>query len=95
MDQFWKWFLDWWPSIATAATSFVVSLASLLIYRLKLRKKEAKNKALTEELNNARAANTYTKCPHCGHSVFLKELHFYLPGDLKDDNLNQVPDIQE
>ena len=95
MQDFWKWFLDWWPSIVGACTTLVVALASTLAYRLSLRKKEAKIAVLNEELRLAAARATYTFCPHCGASIPLADLKWYLPGDLEDQDLNGVPDKQE
>lgn len=95
MDGFWNWFLDWWPSIAAAATGVVTALASFLVYRIKLRSAKAKNVVLMQELDRAKLRLTYHVCPYCHHKVRLDECHWLLPGDLADQNLNGVPDNQE
>lgn len=91
----WKWFLDWWPSIAGAATAVITGLASFLVYRLKLRSQKAKTALVIKELDNAKLRLTYTICPHCHNKVSLDQCHWLLPGALKDENLNGIPDNQE
>lgn len=95
MQEFWNWFLDWWPSIATAATAVVTGLASFLVYRLKLRSAKAKALVMAQELDRAKYRLTYHVCPHCGKPVLLSEIKWMLPGNIQDQNLNGVPDNQE
>lgn len=95
MDEVWKWFLAWWPSIAGAATGLVVSIFAYVRYRISLKKEKAKTEALSKALDDARRRNTYSKCPHCGRDIPLSKLHFYLADDIPDDNLNGLPDDQE
>ena len=95
MQGFWQWFLDWWPSIAGAATGVVTAIFAYVAYRIKSRSEKAKTAALMRELDNAKLRLTYTTCPYCHHQVRLDECHWKLPGDLSDENLNGVPDNQE
>lgn len=95
MQDFWTWFLSWWPSIVGAVTALVGGICSYAVYRLKMRSQKAKTEALMRELDNAKLRLTYHVCPYCGHQVRLDECHWLLPGDLADENLNGIPDDHE
>lgn len=95
MNEFWKWFLDWWPTIAGSVTAVVCSVATFLVYRFKLRTEKAKTAALSQALDDAKLRSTYTNCPYCHHKVRLDECQWKLPGDFADNNLNGVPDDRE
>ena len=95
MQEFWKWFLDFWPTIAAGVSGIFAAVATFLVCRIKLRTQKAKTAALLKELDNAKLRLTYTRCPHCGNNVKLADCHWKLPGDLADENLNGIPDNQE
>lgn len=95
MQDFWTWFLSWWPTIVGSVTAVVTAGCSYAVYRFKMRSQKAKTVALMRELDNAKLRLTYHVCPYCGHQVRLDECRWKLPGDLADENLNGVPDNQE
>ena len=95
MDDFVKWFLDYWPTIASAVTSVILSVAAFLVYHFKIKTEKAKNAALRAQLADAMRRATYTVCPYCHNSVKLSELSWFLPGGSQDNDLNGIPDEQE
>lgn len=92
MEEFWKWFLDWWPTICGACTSVVGAIAAAIVYYVRLKQKEEQNKILSARLDDARRRSTRTRCPRCGSEINFSELSFYLPGDIPDNDLNGVDD---
>lgn len=73
-----------WPTIVAAASSvasWVVSLVMLV-----------KSHSMKAALNQAKARETVAECPYCHRKAPLSEVHFYLPGGAKDDDLNGLPD---
>lgn len=95
MEQFLETILPYIKEIAALGTSLVVATLAYLISRLKSKQMDAENKKLKEQLDAAKAKETYIKCPHCNSKLPLSDITFYLPGELKDNNLNGIPDDQE
>lgn len=79
------------PYLVTLVTTFM----SYLIYKVAAKSQKEEIKSLKSQLEQAKSKETYIKCPHCNSKLPLSELSFYLPGDVKDNNLNGIPDDQE
>ena len=76
------------PYLGTGLTA-LVCLVTFIFYVVY---KDKKEKALREQLERARSRETYTKCTHCGAKLPLSEVTFYLPGDIRDNDLDGKPD---
>lgn len=79
------------PHLGTVASA----LAAYLCFRISSKEHKEKEKLLTEQLERAKSNETYTKCPKCGEKIPLSEVNFYLPGDIRDNNLNGIADSDE
>lgn len=52
-------------------------------------------KALAKQLDQARKDKYWSKCPHCGETVYFDELRWHMPDGLLDNNFNGIPDDKE
>ena len=71
------------------------AIISLVICKVQSKEYKEREKIFKEQIERARSRETYTKCPKCGSKIPLSEVNFYLPGDIRDNNLNGVDDSKE
>jgi len=87
-----------WPALTSLLPYFVsviTALSSFLVFVFYSRKQSEKEKALKEQLEQAKSRETYIKCPKCQSKLPLSEVNFYLPGDIRDNDLNGQPDSEQ
>lgn len=77
------------------ALALLSAIISLLVCKVQSKEYKEREKIFKEQIERARSRETYTKCPKCGSKIPLSEVNFYLPGDIRDDNLNGVDDTKE
>ena len=77
------------------AISAITALFSFLTVLFVNKTHKAKEKMLEEQLERAKSRETYVKCPKCNEHIPLSEVNFYLPGDIRDNNLNGKDDSTE
>lgn len=91
LQLIWPIAQDVLPYIGTLITA----VASFLCFRISAKEHKEKEKVLTEALERSKSNETYTICPKCGAKTPLSQVNFYLPGDIRDNNLNGIPDDNE
>ena len=77
------------------ALALLSAIISLLICKVQSKEYKEREKIFKEQIERARSRETYTKCPKCGSKIPLSEVNFYLPGDIRDNNLNGIDDTTE
>lgn len=77
------------------ALALLSAIISLVICKVQSKEYKEREKIFKEQIERARSRETYTKCPKCGSKIPLSEVNFYLPGDIRDNNLNGVDDSKE
>lgn len=77
------------------ALALLSAIISLLVCRVQSKEYKEREKIFREQLERAKSRMTYAKCPKCGQKIPLSEVNFYLPGDIRDNNLNGIDDTKE
>lgn len=92
MENFLNYFVDHFPELVTALVGVITAFVSLIMLLISKHKTKEELEIAKLKLKKAQLDNISTKCPSCGSSVKLSDLHFYLPDGSKDDDLDGVAD---
>lgn len=76
------------PAIITTSLSLVGAVTALI---LAIAQRKSLN-AIKKNLDEAKARETYSVCPHCHEKIYLSEMKFYLPGGKIDNDLDGKED---